>query len=179
MVINYAVIKDDFTFFFCSDAGSTSAFLNQRGSVALISNYVSSYVAGCCVYIYFPCLNCEALLSACQWSHSQAPSFRLKKNNITINVVYIARDVIILMRAISITRATAKGWALKSRLFWALKWQRAQRVPFGPTKVRQQNIFFHFCMLLNPRSGNEIMNPGSVMKNKSGSRIRQKQTRFL
>jgi hypothetical protein len=21
-----------------------------------------------------------------------------------------------------------KGWALKSRLFWALKWQRAQRV---------------------------------------------------
>jgi hypothetical protein len=25
-----------------------------------------------------------------------------------------------------------KGWALKSRLFWALKWQRAKRVPFGP-----------------------------------------------
>ncbi len=29
-----------------------------------------------------------------------------------------------------------KGWALKSRLFWALKWQRAQRVPFGPKKSR-------------------------------------------
>ncbi len=28
-----------------------------------------------------------------------------------------------------------KGWALKLRLFWALKWQRAQRVPFGPKKV--------------------------------------------
>ncbi len=24
-----------------------------------------------------------------------------------------------------------KGWALKSRLFWALVWQRAKRVPFG------------------------------------------------
>ncbi len=30
-----------------------------------------------------------------------------------------------------------KGWALKSRLFWALKWQRAQRVPFGPKKVER------------------------------------------
>ncbi len=28
-----------------------------------------------------------------------------------------------------------KGWALKLRLFWALKWQRAQGVPFGPKKV--------------------------------------------
>ncbi len=28
-----------------------------------------------------------------------------------------------------------KGWALKSRLFWALKWQRAQRVPFGTKKM--------------------------------------------
>ncbi len=55
-----------------------------------------------------------------------------------------------------------KGRALKSRLFWALKWQRAKRVPYGPTKVRQQNIFFYFCMLLDPGSGNEIMNPGSV-----------------
>jgi hypothetical protein len=32
-----------------------------------------------------------------------------------------------------------KGWALKSRLFWALKRQRAQRVPFGLKKVE---IFF-------------------------------------
>jgi hypothetical protein len=28
-----------------------------------------------------------------------------------------------------------KGWALKSRLFWALKWERAEGVPFGPKKV--------------------------------------------
>jgi hypothetical protein len=28
-----------------------------------------------------------------------------------------------------------KGRALKSRLFWALKWQRAKRVTFGPKKV--------------------------------------------
>jgi hypothetical protein len=27
------------------------------------------------------------------------------------------------------------GWALKSRLFWALKWQRAKRLPFGPKKI--------------------------------------------
>jgi hypothetical protein len=25
-----------------------------------------------------------------------------------------------------------KGWDLKSRLFWALKWQRAPQVSFGP-----------------------------------------------
>jgi hypothetical protein len=28
-----------------------------------------------------------------------------------------------------------KGWALKSRLFWALKWQRVKRVPIGSIKV--------------------------------------------
>jgi hypothetical protein len=28
-----------------------------------------------------------------------------------------------------------KKWALKSRLFWILKWQQAKRVPFGPKKV--------------------------------------------
>jgi hypothetical protein len=28
-----------------------------------------------------------------------------------------------------------KGWALKSRLFKALKWERAKRVLFGPKKV--------------------------------------------
>jgi hypothetical protein len=28
-----------------------------------------------------------------------------------------------------------KGWALELRLFWALKWQPAYRVPLGPTKV--------------------------------------------
>ncbi len=31
-----------------------------------------------------------------------------------------------------------KGWALKSRLFWALKWQRAKRVSFGLKKVECQ-----------------------------------------
>jgi hypothetical protein len=31
-----------------------------------------------------------------------------------------------------------KGWALKLRLFWALKWQRAQQVPFGPKKVNKR-----------------------------------------
>jgi hypothetical protein len=28
-----------------------------------------------------------------------------------------------------------KGWALKSKMFWAQKRQRAQRVQFGPQKV--------------------------------------------
>ncbi len=28
-----------------------------------------------------------------------------------------------------------KGWALKIETFWALKWPRAKRVPFGPKKV--------------------------------------------
>jgi hypothetical protein len=27
-----------------------------------------------------------------------------------------------------------KEWALKIKTFWALKWQRAKRVPFGPKK---------------------------------------------
>jgi hypothetical protein len=31
-----------------------------------------------------------------------------------------------------------KGWALKLRIFWALKWQRAKRVPFGQKKSRFQ-----------------------------------------
>jgi hypothetical protein len=33
-----------------------------------------------------------------------------------------------------------KGWALKSRLFWALKWQCAQRVPFGPKMALVMDI---------------------------------------
>jgi hypothetical protein len=40
----------------------------------------------------------------------------------------------ILMRALSIYKGHWKGWALKSRLFWAPQLQRAKRVPFGPKK---------------------------------------------
>jgi hypothetical protein len=29
-----------------------------------------------------------------------------------------------------------KGWALKSRLFWALKWQRACEYHLGPKKSK-------------------------------------------
>jgi hypothetical protein len=61
-----------------------------------------------------------------------------------------------------------KGWALKSRLFWALKRQRAKRLPFGPkkflnvhlhhsskikshkevTKSRNQGFSSYFCLLM-------------------------------
>ncbi len=37
----------------------------------------------------------------------------------------------ILMQAISIYKGHSKEWSLKSRLFWALKWQQEKRVPFG------------------------------------------------
>ena len=33
-----------------------------------------------------------------------------------------------------------KGWALNSRLFCGLKWQRAKRVPFGPKKVENSGL---------------------------------------
>jgi hypothetical protein len=48
-------------------------------------------------------------------------------NILTINVpvVYMARDY----------DGHWKGWALKIETFWALKWQRAKRVSFGPKKV--------------------------------------------
>jgi hypothetical protein len=42
----------------------------------------------------------------------------------------------ILMWATSISRAIGRGGPSKSRLFWALKWPRAKRVPFGPKKVK-------------------------------------------
>jgi hypothetical protein len=38
-------------------------------------------------------------------------------------------------RARSITRGSGRGGPWKSRFFWALKWLRAKRVPFGPKKV--------------------------------------------
>ncbi len=48
-----------------------------------------------------------------------------------VPVVYMARDEIIFIRA-----NPFRGWAWKSRLFWALKWQRANWVPLGPKKSR-------------------------------------------
>ncbi len=56
---------------------------------------------------------------------------------INVPVVYMARDVMFFMPAISISRAIGRGWALKSRLFRALKWYRVKRVPFGPKKVER------------------------------------------
>jgi hypothetical protein len=39
-----------------------------------------------------------------------------------------------LMRADPLRGHVGGGWAWKSRLFWALKWQRAKRVPYMPQK---------------------------------------------
>ncbi len=60
---------------------------------------------------------------------------------IIVPVLYMGRerDIMILMWATSITRAIGKCGPWKSRLFWALKWQWAKRVTFGPKKV--------FCIL--------------------------------
>jgi hypothetical protein len=41
----------------------------------------------------------------------------------------------VLRRARSITRGIGRDEPWKSRLFWALKWLRTKRVPFGPKKV--------------------------------------------
>jgi hypothetical protein len=51
------------------------------------------------------------------------------KISINVPVVNMVRDIpiMILMRAISTIEGHWKEWALKSRLFWALKWQRAKR----------------------------------------------------
>jgi hypothetical protein len=59
------------------------------------------------------------------------------QKRITINapVVYMARDVGNDSDAGNIHyEGHWKGWALKSRLFWALKWQQAKRVQYGPKK---------------------------------------------
>ncbi len=53
-----------------------------------------------------------------------------------VPVVNMARGVMILMRATSITRAIGRGGPWKSILFCALKWQRAKWAPFGPQKVK-------------------------------------------
>ncbi len=46
---------------------------------------------------------------------------------INLHVVYMARYVIVLRRARSITRGIGRGGPWKLRFFWALKWL----VPFG------------------------------------------------
>jgi hypothetical protein len=49
-----------------------------------------------------------------------------------VPVVYMVRYKMVLRRATSITRGMRRGGPRKLRLFWALKWLRAKRVPFGP-----------------------------------------------
>jgi hypothetical protein len=52
----------------------------------------------------------------------------------------MARDIMILMCGHSpFKRAIERGWVLKLRLFWALKWQQAKRVTFGSKKSRFQS----------------------------------------
>jgi len=57
---------------------------------------------------------------------------------ITINatVVYMAGDIMILMQTNPLSRTIGRSRPWKSRLFWALKWQLAKRVPFGSKKVK-------------------------------------------
>jgi hypothetical protein len=61
----------------------------------------------------------------------------LNRSLVTVNVpvVYIGRENGFGWGKIH-NKGPLKGWALKSRLFWALKWHRVQRVPFGPKKVK-------------------------------------------
>jgi hypothetical protein len=58
---------------------------------------------------------------------------------ITFNVpiVYMGAGRMDLDGGVIHNKRRLKGWALKSRHFWALKWQRALRVPFGPKKVHK------------------------------------------
>jgi hypothetical protein len=53
---------------------------------------------------------------------------------IYVPVVYMARNLMIVMGATSFTMAIGRCGPGKSRLFWARKWQRVKRVPFG-TKI--------------------------------------------
>ncbi len=55
--------------------------------------------------------------------------FVIEFKTINVPVVYMARDVMILMRATYITPAIER-WALKIETFLGLKWQRAKQVPF-------------------------------------------------
>jgi hypothetical protein len=61
------------------------------------------------------------------------------QTSLTINVpvVYMVRDEMILMPE-NPFRGPLKGVDPENRdLFWALKWQRAKRVPFVPKKVEK------------------------------------------
>ncbi len=40
------------------------------------------------------------------------------------------------------------GWPWKPILFWALKWHRAKRVPFGPKKVLLFGKSFHLDLFI-------------------------------
>jgi hypothetical protein len=57
--------------------------------------------------------------------HTSPPPFPFPSTSLIITiyvpVVYMARDVMILMRATSISRAIGRGGPLKSRHFWVLK----------------------------------------------------------
>jgi hypothetical protein len=63
-----------------------------------------------------------------------------------------------------------KGWALKLRLFWALKWQQAQRVPFGPKKVEKW-ISPHPNPYIQPHINNRYI--GNFMDKRKETRERQ------
>jgi hypothetical protein len=82
---------------------------------------------------------------------------RLQDAWITINVplVYMAQDVmiLILMRAISITRALLRGCSWIQDLFgpW---WQQVKTVPFGPKKVE----------ISGPNPSNGLLNRFSCIK---------------
>ncbi len=55
---------------------------------------------------------------------------------INVPVVNMAGEVMNLMRANPLKRPFKEGGLWNTRLFWALKWQRAKWVPFGPKKSR-------------------------------------------
>ncbi len=61
--------------------------------------------------------------------------------SINVPVVYMARYVMVLRQARSITRGIGRGGPWKSRLFWALKCLRAKRVPLVLKKSRQNTSY--------------------------------------
>jgi hypothetical protein len=54
--------------------------------------------------------------------------------------------VMVLRHATSITRGIGRGGPWKSRLFWALKWLRAKRMPFGPDPHQRYAVPQH-CLV--------------------------------
>ncbi len=63
---------------------------------------------------------------------------------IRVPAVYMARNVMILMRA-----NPFRG-PLKIEAFWVLKWQRAKRVPFGPLEGRRVDVVSEFTLSRPP-----------------------------